>query len=169
MKHPAGLCHLLGSASACLRRSAAVPRAGLPDAADAVGHLVPAGGANDSSRASSANIMTERLGQQVIVENKPGAGGNLGMGPCSPRRPTATPSLSSAPNYAINATLYAKLPFDFVRDSAPVAGTMRLTNVMVVHPSVPAKTVAEFIAHAKANPGKVNFASGGVGTPSHGG
>jgi len=72
-----------------------------------------------------------------------------------------------APNNAINATLYDKLPFDFFRDSAPVAGTMLLTNVMVVHPDVPAKTVAEFIAYAKANPGKINMASGGSGTSVH--
>src|SRR5260370_2124190 len=72
-----------------------------------------------------------------------------------------------APHKAINATLYDKLPFDFVRDSAPVAGTMLLTNVMVVHPDVPAKTVAEFIAYAKANPGKINMASSGSGTSVH--
>src|SRR5258708_16690377 len=72
-----------------------------------------------------------------------------------------------APNNAINATLYDKLPFDFVRDSAPVAGTMLLTNVMVVHPDVPAKTVAEFIAYAKANPAKINMASSGSGPPVH--
>ena len=71
------------------------------------------------------------------------------------------------PNNAISATLYEKLPFDFIRDSVPVAGTMRLTNVMVVNPAVPANNVAEFIAYAKANPGKINFASGGVGTSPH--
>ena len=71
------------------------------------------------------------------------------------------------PNYAINATLYEKLPFNFIRDSAPVAGTMRLANVMEVHPSVPANNVAEFLAYAKANPGKINFATGGVGTSPH--
>jgi tripartite-type tricarboxylate transporter receptor subunit TctC len=72
-----------------------------------------------------------------------------------------------APNNAINATLYEKLPFDFLRDSAPVAGTMLLTNVLVVHPSVPAKTVPEFIAYARANPGKISFASAGTGTAIH--
>ena len=71
------------------------------------------------------------------------------------------------PNNAINATLYEKLPFDFIRDSVPVAGTMQLTNVLEVNPTVPANTVAEFIAYAKANPGKINFASGGVGTSLH--
>jgi tripartite-type tricarboxylate transporter receptor subunit TctC len=71
------------------------------------------------------------------------------------------------PNYAINPTLYEKLPFDFIRDSVPVAGIMRLANVMEVNPALPAKNVAEFIAYAKANPGKMNFASGGVGTSPH--
>ena len=71
------------------------------------------------------------------------------------------------PNNAINATLYEKLPFDFIRDSVPVAGTMRLTNVMDVNLSVPATNIAEFIAYAKKNPGKINFASGGVGTSPH--
>ena len=87
-------------------------------------------------------------------------------GPCSALRPTATIGFA-APNNAINATLYDKLPFDFVRDSAPVGGTMLLTNVMVVHPDVPAKTVAEFIAYANANPGKINMASPGSGTAVH--
>jgi tripartite-type tricarboxylate transporter receptor subunit TctC len=72
-----------------------------------------------------------------------------------------------APNNAINATLYDKLPYDFIRDSAPVAGTMLLTNVLVVHPAVPARTVAEFIAYVKANPGKVYFASSGTGASPH--
>jgi tripartite-type tricarboxylate transporter receptor subunit TctC len=71
------------------------------------------------------------------------------------------------PNNAISASLYEKLPFDFIRDSVPIAGTMRLTNVIEVHPSFPAKTLTEFITYAKANPGKVNFASGGVGTSPH--
>jgi tripartite-type tricarboxylate transporter receptor subunit TctC len=73
----------------------------------------------------------------------------------------------AAPNNAINTSLYEKLPFDFIHDSVPVAGTMLLTNVMVVHPDVPAKTVAEFIAYAKANPGKINMASSGSGTSVH--
>ena len=72
-----------------------------------------------------------------------------------------------APNNAINATLYEKLPFDFLRDSAPIAGTMLLTNVLVVHPSVPAKTVGEFIEYVKANPGRVAFASSGTGASPH--
>lgn len=127
----------------------------------------PAGGPNDVVARIIGQFLSERLGQPVIIENKPGAGGSLGMASVLASAPDGYTIAFAAPNYAINATLYAKLPYDFVKDSAPVAGTMRLTNVMVVHPSVPAKTVAEFIAHAKANPGKVNFASGGVGTTIH--
>ena len=111
--------------------------------------------------------LSERLGQQVLIENKVGAGGNIGMAAVLSAPPDGYTIGFAAPNNAINASLYDKLPFDFVRDSAPVAGTMLLTNVMVVHPDVPAKTVAEFIAYAKANPGKINMASGGSGTSVH--
>jgi tripartite-type tricarboxylate transporter receptor subunit TctC len=127
----------------------------------------PAGGANDVVARIIGQYLSERLGQQVIIENKAGAGGSLGMGSVLASPPDGYTIGFAAPNYAINATLYEKLPYNFIRDSAPVAGTMRLTNVMVVHPSVPAKTVAEFIAHAKANPGKVNYASAGNGTTIH--
>src|SRR5262249_3941534 len=95
-------------------------------------------------------ISVERLGQRVLIENKVGAGGNIGMAAVLSAPPDGYTIGFAAPNNAINASLYDKLPFDFVRDSAPVAGTMLLTNVMVVHPDVPAKTVAEFIAYATA-------------------
>ena len=111
--------------------------------------------------------LSERLGQQFLIENKVGAGGNIGMAAVLSSPPDGYTIGFVAPNNAINATLYDKLPFDFVRDSAPVAGTMLLTNVMVVHPDVPAKTVAEFIAYAKANPGKINMATGGTGNSTH--
>ena len=111
--------------------------------------------------------LSERLGQQFLIENKVGAGGNIGMAAVLSSPPDGYTIGFVAPNNAINATLYDKLPFDFVHDSAPVAGTMLLTNVMVVHPDVPAKTVAEFIAYAKANPGKINMASSGSGTSVH--
>jgi tripartite-type tricarboxylate transporter receptor subunit TctC len=126
-----------------------------------------AGGPNDVVARIIGQFLAERLGQPVIIENKPGAGGNLGLGSVLASPPDGYTIAFVAPNYAINATLYTKLPYNFVKDSAPVAGTMRLTNVMVVNPAVPARTVAEFITHAKANPGKVNFASGGVGTTIH--
>jgi tripartite-type tricarboxylate transporter receptor subunit TctC len=127
----------------------------------------PAGGANDVVARIIGQGMSERLGQQVIIENKAGAGGSLGMQSALASPPDGYTIAFAAPNYAINATLYTNLPYNFVRDAAPVSGTMRLTNVMVVHPSVPAKNVAEFIAYAKANPGKVNYASAGNGTTIH--
>ncbi len=118
-----------------------------------------AGGPNDVVARIIGQYLSDQLAQQFVIENRPGAGGNVGM----------QSVLSSAPdpNYAINPALYEKLPFDFIRDSVPVAGTMRLANVMEVHPAVPANNVAEFIAYAKTNPGKINFASGGVGTSPH--
>ena len=126
-----------------------------------------AGGPNDTVARIIGQYLSERLGQQVLIENKVGAGGNIGMAAVLSSPPDGYTIGFVAPNNAINTTLYEKLPFDFVRDSVPVAGTMLLTNVMVVHPDVPAKTVAEFIAYAKANPGKINMASSGSGTSVH--
>jgi len=126
-----------------------------------------AGGANDIVARLLGQFLSEKLGQQFIIEDKAGAGGNVGMAAVLSAAPDGYTIGYVAPNNAINATLYDKLPFDFIRDSAPVGGTMLLTNVMVVHPSVPARTVAEFIAYVKANPGKVNFASSGTGASPH--
>src|SRR5215831_13151186 len=114
--------------------------------------LFTAGGPNDTVARIIGQYLSERLGQQVLIENKVGAGGNIGMAAVLSSPPDGYTIGFAAPNNAINATLYEKLPFDFVRDSVPVAGTMLLTNVMVVHPDVPAKTVADFIAYAKAVP-----------------
>jgi tripartite-type tricarboxylate transporter receptor subunit TctC len=111
--------------------------------------------------------LSERLGQQFIIENRPGAGTNIATEAVVRAPPDGyTLLLVNAAN-AVNATLYDSLSFNFVRDIAPVAGLMAASSVMVVHPSLPAKTVPEFIAYAKANPGKINMASGGVGSPSH--
>jgi tripartite-type tricarboxylate transporter receptor subunit TctC len=111
--------------------------------------------------------LSERLGQQFIIENRPGAGTNIATEAVARAPPDGyTLLLVNAAN-AVNATLYDNLSFNFVRDIAPVAGLMAASSVMVVHPSLPAKTVPEFIAYAKANPGKINMASGGVGSPSH--
>ena len=126
-----------------------------------------AGGPNDTVARIVGQFLSEKLGQQVIVENRVGAGGNIGMGAVLSSPPDGYTLGFVAPNNAINATLYEKLPFDFIRDSAPIGGTMLLTNVLVVHPSVPAKTVAEFIEYVKANPGKVSFASSGTGASPH--
>jgi tripartite-type tricarboxylate transporter receptor subunit TctC len=126
-----------------------------------------AGGANDIVARLLGQFLSDKLGQQFIVEDRGGAGGNIGMAAVLSSPPDGYTIGFVAPNNAINATLYDNLPFDFIRDSAPVAGTMLLTNVLVVHPSVPARTVAEFIAYAKANPGKVSFASSGTGASPH--
>jgi tripartite-type tricarboxylate transporter receptor subunit TctC len=111
--------------------------------------------------------MSERVGQPFVIENRPGAGGNIGTEAVVRAMPDGYTLLLVNATNAINATLYETLPFDFIRDIAPVAGIVRAPNVMVVNPSLLAKTVPEFIAYAKANPGKVNMASGGNGTPAH--
>ena len=126
-----------------------------------------AGGGNDIVARVMAPFLTEQLGQQIIVDDRAGAGGNIGMAAVLASAPDGYTLGYAAPNNAINATLYEKLPFDFLRDSVPVGGTMRLANVMVVHPSLPTHTVAEFIDYAKANPGKLYFASSGTGASPH--
>jgi tripartite-type tricarboxylate transporter receptor subunit TctC len=126
-----------------------------------------AGGANDIVARIIGQYLSDYFGQQFIIENRSGASGNIGMELALKSAPDGYTIAFVGPNNAISATLYLNLPFDFVRDSAPIAGMMRLTNVMEVHPSVPAETLTEFIAYAKANPGKINFASPGVGTSPH--
>jgi tripartite-type tricarboxylate transporter receptor subunit TctC len=111
--------------------------------------------------------LSEQLGQQFVIENRPGAGGNVGVEVVARSRADGYTILLVAPNSAINATLYDTLSYDFIRDIAPIAAIMRVPNVMEVNPSVPVKTVPEFIAYAKANPGKLNFASPGNGTTAH--
>jgi len=111
--------------------------------------------------------LSERLGQPLIIENKPGAGTNIAVQAVVNSPPDGYTLLFVTTSSATNATLYDTLPFVFLRDIAPVAGLVRLPLVMQVNPSVPAKTVAEFIAHAMANPGKINMASTGVGTSVH--
>jgi tripartite-type tricarboxylate transporter receptor subunit TctC len=125
------------------------------------------GGTTDIISRLVAQHLTEQLGQPFIIESRPGAGTNIATESVV-RAPADGYTLLfvGAPN-AINATLYAKLNFNFIRDIAPVAGIVGVPNVMVVHPSVPATTVPEFIAYAKANPGKINMASSGVGTSPH--
>jgi len=111
--------------------------------------------------------LSERLGQPLVVEYRPGAGGNIGVEAVVRAPPDGYTLLLSASGHAINATLYDKLNFNFVRDIVPVAGLIRGPFVMVVNPTFPAKTVPEFIAYAKAHPGAINFASGGTGIASH--
>jgi tripartite-type tricarboxylate transporter receptor subunit TctC len=111
--------------------------------------------------------LSERLGQPFVIENRPGGGGNIGTEAVVRASPDGYTLLMVGGWNAINATLYDKLSFNFIRDIAPVAGVIRTANVMVVHPSVPAATVPEFIAYAKSKPGKTTMASAGKGTPSH--
>ena len=111
--------------------------------------------------------LSERLGQQFVIENRPGAGTNIATEAVVRSAPDGYTLLAVSPANAINATLYEKLNFIFIRDIAPVASIMRTPNVMLVNPSVPAKSVPEFIAYAKANPGKISFASAGNGSGSH--
>ena len=126
-----------------------------------------AGGPNDVTARLVGQYLSEQLGQNVVIENRVGAGGNVGMEIALKSPPDGYTIAFVGPNNAINATLYEKLPFDFIHDSVPIAGTMQLTNVLEVNLDLPVKNIAEFIAYAKANPGKVNYATGGVGTSLH--
>ena len=127
----------------------------------------PAGGSTDILARIIGQYLSEHLGQQFVIENRPGGGNNIGTEAVVNAQPDGYTLLLVNPAHGINATLYPKLPFNFIRDIAPVAGIMRVPNVMEVNPSIPAKTVAEFIAYAKANPGKINWASSGNGTSVH--
>jgi tripartite-type tricarboxylate transporter receptor subunit TctC len=126
-----------------------------------------AGGGVDLVGRLIGQSLSERLGQQFIVENRPGAGTNIATEAVVMAPPDGYTILLVTSANAINATLYDKLNFDFIRDIAPVAGVMRQPQVMLVNPAVPVKSIVEFIAYAKNNPGKINVASAGRGTPSH--
>jgi tripartite-type tricarboxylate transporter receptor subunit TctC len=131
--------------------------------------IVPFGpaGATDITARLIGQWLSERLGQQFVIENRPGAGSNVGTEAVVRAAPDGyTLGLFGAPS-AINATLYDKLNFNFVRDIAPVAPIVRFPNIMVANPSIPSKTLPDFIAYAKANPGKINIASPGIGSAPH--
>ena len=127
----------------------------------------PPGGSTDICARLIGQYLSEHLGQEFAVENKPGAGNNLATEMAAHSPPDGYTVFLVNPANAINVTLYKNLSFDFLRDMDPVAGFIRVPNVMEVNPNVPAHTVAEFIDYAKANPGKVNMASSGVGTSVH--
>jgi tripartite-type tricarboxylate transporter receptor subunit TctC len=127
----------------------------------------PAGGPGDILARLIGQWLQERLGQPFVIDNRPGAGGTIGTEAVVRAAPDGYTVLLVGGAHTVNATLYDKLSFNFIRDIAPVASISRENNVMVVNPSVPAKTVPEFIAYAKANPGKINMASAGIGAPSH--
>jgi tripartite-type tricarboxylate transporter receptor subunit TctC len=126
-----------------------------------------AGGASDIVARLLAQQLSERLGQTFIVENRTGAGTNIATEVAIRAAPDGHTLLLATHTNAINATLYASLRFNFIRDIAPVASVGRVATVMLVNPSFPAKTVGEFVAYAKANPGKINFASAGNGSLTH--
>jgi tripartite-type tricarboxylate transporter receptor subunit TctC len=127
----------------------------------------PPGASTDITARLVGQSLSDRLGQPFVVENRPGAGGNIGTDAVAKSAPDGYTLLLVYSSNAINATLYEKLSFNFIRDIAPVAAIMRVPNVVVVHPSVSAKTIPAFIELAKANPGKLNMASGGNGSTGH--
>ncbi|MGA7682443.1 MAG: tripartite tricarboxylate transporter substrate binding protein [Pseudolabrys sp.] len=147
-----------------------VGNAGAADYPTRQPHIIvgyPPGGSTDILARLFGDWLGKRLGQQFIIENRPGAGNNLATDAVAKAAPDGYTILLVNPANAINASLYKHLNFNLLRDIDPVAGFIRVPNVMEVHPSVPAKTVAEFIAYVKANPDKVNVASSGNGTSIH--
>jgi tripartite-type tricarboxylate transporter receptor subunit TctC len=131
--------------------------------------IVPFGpaGATDITARLIGQWLSERLGQQFVIENRPGAGGNIGTEAVVRAAPDGYTLLYVTTANAVSATLFDKLNFNFIRDIAPVAPIVRFPYIMVVNPSVPAKTLPEFMAYAKANPGKINMASPGIGSTPH--
>ena len=127
----------------------------------------PPGGGTDIIARLIGQWLSERLGQQLVIENRPGAGSNIATDGVVRAAADGYTLLLVSAAHAINATLYDRLNYNFLRDIAPVAGVIRVPNLMEVNPSLPPKSVPEFIAYAKANPGKVNYASGGNGTAQH--
>src|SRR6201982_260822 len=129
----------------------------------------PAGGATDIQARLMGQWLSDRLGQQFIAENRAGASGNIATEAVARAPADGYTLLQVVTPHAINAALYSNLNFDFIRDIAPVICSARLAYVVVVNPSVPATTLPEFIAYAKANPGKINYGSAGQGTPQNNG
>ena len=127
----------------------------------------PPGGGTDVAARLVGQWLSERIGQPVVIENRPGAGSNIATEAVVHAAADGHTLLLVSTAHAINATLYERLNYNFLRDIAPVAGFMRVPNVMEINPSLSAKSVPEFIAYARANPGKINMASGGNGTSQH--
>jgi tripartite-type tricarboxylate transporter receptor subunit TctC len=127
----------------------------------------PPGGGTDVAARLIGQWLSERLGQPVVIENRPGAGSNIATEAVVHAAPDGYTLLLVSTAHAINATLYERLNYNFLRDITPVAGFMRVPNVMEINPSLSAKSVPEFIAYARANPGNINMASGGNGTSQH--
>jgi tripartite-type tricarboxylate transporter receptor subunit TctC len=159
--------HLAGGAAALLAVSRFARAQAYPTRPVRIIVGFPAGGGVDIVARLMGQWLSERLGQPFVIDNRPGAATNIATEAVVRAAADGYTLLLVHSSNAMNATLYNKLNFNFIRDIAPVASIMVVPNVMLVHPSVPAKTVPEFIAYAKANPGKINLASGGIGGPSH--
>jgi len=142
-------------------------QAGYPSRSVRILAGVGPGGAPDVVARLAGQWLSERLGQTFLVENRPGAGGNLAVDNVVRAEPDGHTLLIIAPSAAINATLYEKLTFNFMRDIAPVAALLKSPEVLLVHPALPAKTLSDLIDHGKANPGKLNMASAGTGSGPH--
>jgi tripartite-type tricarboxylate transporter receptor subunit TctC len=161
------ILHLLGAAVALPAASRVAMAQAYPTRPVRLIIGYPPGGSADLTARLMAQWLSERLGQPIVIENRPGAGTNLATEATVHAAPDGYTLILVAPANAINATLYEKLSFNFLRDIAPVAGLIRFPNVVVVNPSVPVKTIPEFIAYAKAHPGKLNMASSGNGSTIH--
>jgi tripartite-type tricarboxylate transporter receptor subunit TctC len=159
--------HLAAGAAALPAVSRAAPAQAYPSRPVHIIVGFAAGSAFDILARLIGQWLSVRLGQPFVVDNRPGAGGTIGTEAAARARPDGYTLLITGSPDAINTTLYDNLSFKFTRDIAPVAAIARGPNVMVVHPSFPAKTVPEFIAYAKANPGRISMASAGVGSESH--
>ena len=127
----------------------------------------PPGGGTDYFARLIGQSLAERLGQPFVVENRPGANGNIGTEAVLRASPDGYTLLLAFSSNAINATFYDRLNYDFIRDIVPISGIVRLPELMLINPTLPAKTVPDFVAYAKGNPGKINMASAGIGSPSH--
>jgi len=157
----------LGAATLAALLTSARGQAGYPNRPVRVLLGFAAGGSSDVIGRMTSQWLSEHLGQPFVLDNRPGAASNLATELVAREAPDGYTLLWCTSANAINATLYGNLNFDFIRDFSPVGGVFRVPNVLEVHPSLPVTTVPEFIAYAKANPGKLNFASGGVGATQH--
>jgi tripartite-type tricarboxylate transporter receptor subunit TctC len=157
----------LGAATLAALLTSARGQAGYPNRAVRVLLGFAAGGSSDVIGRMTSQWLSEHLGQPFVLDNRPGAASNLATELVAREAPDGYTLLWCTSANAINATLYGNLNFDFIRDFSPVAGVFRVPNVLEVHPSLPVTTVPELITYAKANPGKLNFASGGVGATQH--
>jgi tripartite-type tricarboxylate transporter receptor subunit TctC len=147
--------------------SAAQPEGGYPTKPVRLVVPFPAGASSDVVGRLIGQKLSEQLGQQVVADNRPGAGGNLGIGMAAKSPPDGYTIVIATASIAVSPALYAKLGYDAQKDLAPVARLTSIPNILLVHPSVPAKTLRQFIELARAQPGKLNFGSGGAGTTNH--